>query len=149
MEKYKHWQLLECLPKGWKIDKTAGSPLSGYEFCTNGKSVFNGQERALVRVIRQHTPRIEYTPRVELKPKKKSYKECPFPSKDVNVLARKRMQEKLLKDIQFDLMVCKLEGWNQLEYLNELKALINSLGKQKRKISNSKPDQLKIFFLND
>lgn len=46
--------------KDWEIDKTVESPLCEYEFCTNGKSVLYGQERALVIVIRKKTPRIEY-----------------------------------------------------------------------------------------
>ena len=51
MNKYKYWDLLDSLPIGWKIDKTCGSPLCGYEFCTNGKSVLSGeQKRALVKV---------------------------------------------------------------------------------------------------
>jgi len=58
--KYKYWDVLECLPKDWKIDNTVGSPLFSYQFCTNGKSVLNGQKRALVKVIRKNTPRIEY-----------------------------------------------------------------------------------------
>lgn len=43
--------LLETMPEGWKLDKTAGSPLFGYSFVTNGKSVLNGQLRALLRVV--------------------------------------------------------------------------------------------------
>ena len=50
MKKYKDWDLVDELPEGWKIDKTAGSPLNGYEFITNGKSVLNGQKRALLKV---------------------------------------------------------------------------------------------------
>ena len=52
-KKYRDWDLLECLPEGWKIDKYCGSPKCGYEFCTNGKSVFNGQKRALVKIKRK------------------------------------------------------------------------------------------------
>lgn len=69
MKKYKDWDLLEHLPEGWKIDKTAGSPVYRYEFCTNGKSVLNGQKRALVKVARGNTPRIEYA-KIEIKKKK-------------------------------------------------------------------------------
>lgn len=47
MKNYKGWQLFDKLPKGWQIDKTCGSPLSGYEFCING-SILNGGKRALV-----------------------------------------------------------------------------------------------------
>lgn len=59
MKKYRDWDLLECLPEGWKIDNTCGSPLSGFDFCTNGKSVLNGQKRALVRVAKKNISKIE------------------------------------------------------------------------------------------
>lgn len=127
MKKYKDWDLLECLPKDWKIDKTVGTPFCGYEFCTNGKSVLNGQKRALVKVIRKNTPRIEYA-KIEIKKKKEvnnlNYK---FPAKAVNNLARKKFQEQLLKEIHFDLMVCEIEGWDKKEYIREIKNLINSI----------------------
>lgn len=143
MKKYKDWDLLECLPKDWKIDKTAGSPLCGYEFCTNGKSVLNGQKRALVRVIRKNTPRIEYE-KIEIKKKEEiinsNYK---FPSKAVNNLARKKFQEQLLKEIRFDLMVCEIEGWDKKEYIREIKNLINSIDiSNKRKILDIKQPSL-------
>ncbi len=50
MRKYKDWDVFEVLPKGWKVDNTCGSPLSGYDFCTNGISIIRGGKRALVRV---------------------------------------------------------------------------------------------------
>lgn len=46
MKTYKGWPVLEKIPDGWSIDKTAGAP-GKYVFITNGKSVLNGQERAL------------------------------------------------------------------------------------------------------
>lgn len=52
MKKYKDWELFENLPNGWRIDKTCGSPLTGYEFCISG-SVLKGGKRALVRVIKE------------------------------------------------------------------------------------------------
>ena len=48
--KFRDWVLLEELPEGWIIDKFCGSPLHGFDFCTNGKSILNGGKRALVRV---------------------------------------------------------------------------------------------------
>ena len=48
--KYRDWDILETLPEGWVIDKYCGSPLYGFVFCTNGKSILNGGKRALVRV---------------------------------------------------------------------------------------------------
>ena len=60
MDKYKDWEVYEVLPTGWKVDKYCGSPLHGFDFCTNGKSILNGGKRALVRAIRKETPRIEF-----------------------------------------------------------------------------------------
>ena len=40
-----------------------------------------------------------------------------------NRLARERMKLRLLADIRMDLMVCDMEGWDKLEYLDELLAL--------------------------
>lgn len=127
--------------------KTADSPLYGYEFCTNGKSVFSGQERALVKikdvesfknptirkkrtvVAKNETTDIDYT----------------FPAKTVNDLARKKFQQQLLKDIMCDIMICDIEGWDKLEYLNELKKLINSFKiKVKTKGVNVSP-QFSLF----
>ena len=47
-----------------------------------------------------------------------------------NELARKKFQEKLLQDIRVDLMICEIEGWDKLEYIQEIKNLINSIGAQ-------------------
>jgi hypothetical protein len=49
--KYRDWDILEDLPEGWIIDKYCGSPLYGFVFCTNGKSILNGGKRALVRAF--------------------------------------------------------------------------------------------------
>jgi hypothetical protein len=55
--KYKYWEILEKMPDGWKVDKTVGSPLFGHVFITNGKSVINGQKRALLKVEKTQTPK--------------------------------------------------------------------------------------------
>ena len=49
--KYRDWDILEDLPDGWVIDKYCGSPLCGFIFCTNGKSILNGGKRALMRAF--------------------------------------------------------------------------------------------------
>ena len=46
-----------------------------------------------------------------------------------NRLAREKMKLRLLADISMDLMICELEGWNKLEYLDELLALVQELKK--------------------
>lgn len=48
--------------------------------------------------------------------------------KALNRLAREKMKYRLLADISLDLAVCEIEGWNKLEYLNELKSMIDDLG---------------------
>ena len=120
------------MPEGWKIDKTVGSPLHNHVFITNGKSVLNGQERALLRIEgKQVEPKIIVVKNTDSEIKEVSKLEekqqSPFPAKAVNTLARKKFQEQLLKEIQFDLMVCEIEGWDKLEYIKELKKLINGI----------------------
>ena len=45
----------------------------------------------------------------------------------LNRKAREELKLKILADIKFDIEVCKIEGWDYLEYLHELKELIESL----------------------
>lgn len=47
----------------------------------------------------------------------------------LNRLAREQMKLKLLADIRMDLIVCEIEGWDKMEYINELSELVNSFGK--------------------
>ena len=133
-QKFKDWDLLDSLPLGWKIDKTVGSPLCGYEFCTNGKSILTGgQKRALVKVINKNTPEIEILEpvkhKIEVLEAKKEVKDenYVFPNKVINDLARKKFQEQILKEIKFDLMACEIEGWDKTEYITELQDLLNSI----------------------
>ena len=132
--KYRDWYILEELPKGWSIDKTAGSPAPNTVFITNGKSVLSGkQERALLKVeskrdiniskneILKQNHIVETNEMVEKM-------EIPiFPTKTVNDLARLKFKEQLLKEIMFDLMVCEIENWDKKEYINELKKMLNSI----------------------
>lgn len=128
LEKDSYWDILENLPIGWIIDNTAGSPIKNTVFITNGKSVFNGQKRALLRVkseIKQTQAHTETKPNKE-KEVIKSADAIEFPGKKVNELARKRFLEQILKDIMFDLTVCEIEGWDKKEYIKEIRKLINS-----------------------
>ena len=132
ISKYRDWDILEYLPEGWVIDKTAGSPAPNTVFITNGKSVLNGQKRALLKVEAKrdiNTPKNEIVKNHFVEANKKVEKtEIPlFPAKTVNDLARLKFKEQLLKEIMFDLMVCEIEGWDKKEYINELKKLINSI----------------------
>lgn len=140
--KYRDWDILEYLPEGWVIDKTAGSPAPNTVFITNGKSVLNGQKRALLKVEAKrdiNTPKNEIVKNHFVEANKKVEKtEIPlFPAKTVNDLARLKFKEQLLKEIMFDLMVCEIEGWDKKEYINELKKLINSIDTSNKKGLNN------------
>ena len=50
ISKYRWWDILDDMPEGWVIDKTAGSPAPNTVFITNGKSPLKGQKRALLKV---------------------------------------------------------------------------------------------------
>lgn len=126
------WQILEEIPDGWKIDKTVGTPLCGHVFITNGKSVINGQKRALLKVNKSiKTENIKTENIVKKVEKNVNVKDKIIDkqtAKTANELARKKFEEKLLQDIRVDLMICEIEGWDKSEYIKELKRLINSIG---------------------
>lgn len=126
MDKYRYWDILDTIPDGWVIDKTAGAPAPNTVFITNGKSVLNGQKRALLKVAakKENAPlKFEtFKPTV----KKAEQVAYVFPARTVQILARKQMEERLLQDIRTDLVICELEGWDKKEYIAELQCLINS-----------------------
>ena len=57
--------------------------------------------------------------------------DTPEARKTLNRLAREKMKYRLLADISLDLVICELEGWDKLEYLAELKEMINTLRGEK------------------
>ena len=146
MNAYKGWALIDELPEGWRIDKSAGSPLCGYEFCTNGKSVFNGQQRALVFVGKKVTENKEQTHFIWQKEKEKENSVDPACAKTLNELARKTFEQKMLNDILVDLMICEIEGWGKLDYIQSLKKSISGLLKNKEIITRKNSKQIKLVF---
>jgi hypothetical protein len=133
MSKYMNWELYDEPPEGFSIDKHAGSPLAGYDFYTNGKSVLNGGVRILVKTMNVHVNNIadNHHPVKRNTPNSKEPKQDPMINRNVrqrvNVFARERFKVKLLQEIEFDLMVCQLEGWSMGSYVNELKQLIDDV----------------------
>lgn len=49
----------------------------------------------------------------------------------LNRKAREELKLRLLADIRLDIEVCKIEGWDYLEYLHELKDLIGGFENEK------------------
>ncbi|RHF76923.1 hypothetical protein DW668_04870 [Bacteroides stercoris] len=133
MSKYMNWELYDKPPEGFSIDKHTGSPLTGYDFYTNGKSVLNGGVRILVKSLNVHVNNIadNHHPVKKFILNSKEPKHDPMINRDVrqrvNVFARERFKVKLLQEIEFDLMVCQLEGWSMGSYVNELKQLIDDV----------------------
>ena len=107
--------------------------MSGYDFYTNGKSILNGGIRILVKApgVPVDSMAVNHLPTRESVPKSKEFKEDPMNSRDVrqriNAFAREKFKVKLLQEIEFDLMVCKLEGWNMESYVCEIKGLIDDI----------------------
>jgi len=134
--KYKDWQLFNELPDGWLIDKTAGSPLAGHAFITNGKSVINGQERGLLK-IKRNSDSNHFKPLPVVKKQEEADPEQVVIDdnyvRTVNELARQKFKQKILNDILVDLMICEIEGWCKLEYINEIKQLIDGIARAKKK----------------
>ena len=131
-QRYRYWEILDEIPDGWVIDKTAGSPLASSVFITNGKSPISGQQKRAILRMRPiggtgDKPSIDHPKQSNKEDCTDSEEDPPFPAKSVNDLARLKFKEQLLKEIMFDLMVCKIEGWDKKEYINELKELINGI----------------------
>jgi hypothetical protein len=135
---YKGWQLFDVIPDGWKVDKTAGSPLHGYVFISDGKSIINGGRNALLRIISpqrrlmlEHAIDVSKPDIEEQKVEKKPVQIYPDGyARTVNELARQKFKQQLLSDILVDLTICEIEGWCKQEYIAEIKALICSIGNQ-------------------
>lgn len=139
MREYKGFQLFDELPTGWRLDKTAGSPVCGYSFATDGKSVLRGGKRALVRVAPPQKLLFDVevvfsktettTPRRDEKIKPTQVVDAHY-ARTVNDLARSKFMRKLLADILVDLTICEIEGWCKHDYINALVDLINGIGRQ-------------------
>lgn len=134
METFNGWKLLNVMPDGWGYDKTAGSPLTGYEFITNGKSILSGkQERALLLASHRNINTLPPHAKIVKKYSENHISEYSIPPeypKTVNDLARAKFKEKFLADILVDLMICEIEGWSKIEYIVDLQQLISGLYQQ-------------------
>ena len=133
VSRYKYWDVVEEIPQGWVVCKYAGSPMPSSVFITNGKSLLNGQERAILKIqskqdiniSKNEMPKVNHFAEASKTIEKT---EIPiFPAKTVNDLARLKFKEQLLKEIMFDLMVCEIENWDKKEYINEIKKMLNSI----------------------
>ena len=137
---YKGWELLHEMPSGWSIDRTVGSPLAGHAFITDGRSTLRGGKRALLCIVKaqaqlnfdapEYPASNEATATILPSPEQPSdFVFDAGQARTVNNLARQKFKHRLLADIMVDLQICEIEGWSKLEYIHELRALINGLGR--------------------
>ena len=49
----------------------------------------------------------------------------------LNDLARHKAIVRLLNDIRMDMEICEIEGWSKSEYLNSIRKLLDSIGREK------------------
>lgn len=58
-----------------------------------------------------------------------------IPDKDtaraLNDLARHKAIVRILNDIRLDMEICEIEGWDKSEYLNSIRQLLDSIGREK------------------
>ena len=47
-------------------------------------------------------------------------------------VAREEMKMRIYADILADMMVCDIEGWDKMEYINELQDMFNDLTQKKQ-----------------
>ena len=139
IEHYNGWPLIDELPSGWSFAAQCGSPLTGYAFAMSA-SPLRGGVTALVRVCKPqmqmvsdnqaHVTKPDPCKQVATKTASNGSYYDPQHAKTVNELARQKFKQRILNDILVDLTICEIEGWCKREYINELRELINSLGKK-------------------
>lgn len=49
----------------------------------------------------------------------------------LNDLARHKAIVRILNDIRLDMEICEIEGWDKSEYLNSIRKLLDSIGREK------------------
>lgn len=54
--------------------------------------------------------------------------DTPQTRRKMQELARHQMILKLHADILMDMQICDIEGWDKMEYINQLQNLLNTLG---------------------
>lgn len=59
--------------------------------------------------------------------------DTPETRRALNELARLQIITRLENDILMDLHICEIEGWDKKEFINKLRALLNSLGERETK----------------
>ena len=143
--------IVDSIPDGWKVDTQCGSPLHGYVYIHNGAfskrmlapcpayqaakdvadHVGNGNNK-VEPTVKQFSLLDAWTGFLDGTRNKGSKKPAKVgidedTRRTMNNLSRLHMTERLLRDILFDLEVCRLEGWDCREYIHDLQGIVNGL----------------------
>ena len=57
--------------------------------------------------------------------------DVPETSKALNDLARHQLIVRILQEIEFDLMVCEIEGWDKRKFIRQIQSAVDKITKEK------------------
>lgn len=65
----------------------------------------------------------------------------------LNDLARHQMKSKLLADINVDMLVCQIEGWDAMEYLDDIREELDKLPRRIHVMHEPKGTEIPLYEL--
>ena len=57
--------------------------------------------------------------------------DVPETRKALNDLARHQLIVRILQEIEFDLMVCEIEGWDKRKFIRQIQSAVDKITKEK------------------
>lgn len=128
------YEIYDSIPVGWKIIEGTTAP-NGFLHISNGKSIFDKERKVSLWRIKYEQESIidpnTQEQKAYIKTEKTEKILKPEEERQIaitlNRLARLKAKEAIVKDILCDLMVCKIEGLDCKEYIEDLKYFIDDI----------------------
>ena len=57
--------------------------------------------------------------------------DVPETRKALNDLARHQLIVRILQEIEFDLMICEIEGWDKRKFIRQIQSAVDTITKEK------------------
>ena len=57
--------------------------------------------------------------------------DVPETRKALNDLARHQLIVRILQEIEFDLMICEIEGWDKRKFIRQIQSAVDKITKEK------------------
>lgn len=57
--------------------------------------------------------------------------DVPETRKALNDLARHQLIVRILQEIEFDLMICEIEGWDKMKFIRQIQSEVDKITKEK------------------